>query len=94
MTSRILLAALLGAASFLFSAETPGWVERSNEHAQVLLEALAEMSPESAASLGVESVDEEISDPKPGYRDRNRAILRRAAGELERRLPPHYRPGP
>jgi len=73
-------------AGVALSAETPEWVRRSNEHAQVLLEAMAQVSPESAASLGVESVDEEIGDLKPGYQERNRQIFGEALEELRKRL--------
>jgi hypothetical protein len=42
--------------------QTPAWVERSNGHAQVLLDVLARFSPEGAGGLGVQGLDEQISD--------------------------------
>jgi uncharacterized protein DUF885 len=62
------------------------WVAKSNEHAKVLLEAMARTSPESAAQYGVEGIDEEISDLTPGYRERNREITLEAQAELKKRL--------
>ena len=36
------------------------WVERSNEHAQVLLEVMARFGPEQAGDLGIEGLDHEV----------------------------------
>ena len=62
------------------------WVEKSNEHAQVALAVLAQLSPESAVGYGVDGLDEEITDLSPGLYERNRRIIMDAAAELERRL--------
>jgi len=50
-----------------WARQDPQWIERSNSHAQVLLEALARISPEGAGSLGVEGFDTEILDLSPGF---------------------------
>ena len=68
------------------AAEPPDWVERSNQHAQVLLDAMARVSPEQAAGLGVEKVDREITDLQPGYRERAREFTEAALMELRKRL--------
>ena len=71
---------------FLLGAATPEWVERSNENAKILLETMAKTSPESAARQGIESVDREILDLKPGYVERNRKLLEDAGAKLRERL--------
>jgi hypothetical protein len=62
------------------------WVARSNQHAQVLLDLLARLSPEGAGQLGVEGVDDQITDLTPGFNDRARAALREASTALKARL--------
>ena len=47
------LALLAGSAQ----AAQDNWVEKSNEHAQVVLAAFAELSPEEAAGMGVDGLD-------------------------------------
>jgi hypothetical protein len=85
-TNGILVAALLAAASTGATASVPDWVERSDEHAQVLLRAMAEISPEAAARYGVEGIDEEILDLSAGYRERQREVLLAAREDLATRL--------
>ncbi|WP_437963417.1 DUF885 domain-containing protein [Sorangium sp. So ce260] len=63
----------------------PAWVERSNEHAQVLLDVLARFSPEDAGAIGVERADVEITDPSPEAEARARAAYRAAIVELQKR---------
>ncbi|WP_234022537.1 DUF885 domain-containing protein [Sorangium cellulosum] len=58
---------------------------RSNEHAKVLVDVLARFSPESAAAIGVERVDQEITDLSPGIEARERAAYRAALVELQHR---------
>jgi len=67
-------------------AEEPSWVEKSNEHAQVVLDVLAKLSPEGAGSLGIDGLDEEISDLGPGIRERSKQMSREVVEELKRRL--------
>jgi len=62
------------------------WVERSNEHAQVVLAAFAELSPEGAGNMGVDGLDEDITDLSPGIQERSRKIITDVVAELERRL--------
>jgi hypothetical protein len=67
-------------------AATPEWITRSNDHAKILLEAQARISPEGAARLGVEGVDEKILDLKPGFAERNRKLIADAVASLKARL--------
>lgn len=62
------------------------WVERSNQNAQVLLQPLAKLSPEGAGSLGIEGLDEQIIDFKPGFIERYKQAAKTATQELEKRL--------
>ena len=62
------------------------WVEKSNEHAQVVLDVLAKLSPEGAGQLGVDGLDEEIFDLGPGIQERSRKMSVDVADELKRRL--------
>jgi len=50
------------------------WVEKSDAHAQVVLDVLAKLSPEGAGRLGVDGLDEEISDLGPGIEERSRKM--------------------
>ena len=73
-------------SAFPAQAEETDWVEKSNEHAQVVLEVLAKFSPEGAGSLGVDGLDELIMDLGPGIQERSDAAIADVVVELERRL--------
>ena len=79
------VAALLLMATAAAAADEQGWVEKSNENAQIVLELLAEFSPEGAASLGVDGVDEAIIDYRPGLYARNRSASEAVLAELRER---------
>jgi hypothetical protein len=64
----------------------PGWVQRSNQDAQVLLKVLARFHPEAAARFGVFGVDDQVVDFQPNFLERERQALRQAQGDLERML--------
>lgn len=59
------------------------WVQRSNQHAQVLLQVLAKYSPEAASRFGVTGFDEQVIDLRPGFSERSRADLEEAANRLK-----------
>ena len=82
MIAGTVLCFLAGAAV----AADDDWIAKSNAHAQVLLEALAELSPEGAGRLGVDGLDEDITDLSPGYHERAMKLLGEVIEELERRL--------
>jgi hypothetical protein len=80
--------AVAAATALVFSslvgvAAPPPWVARSNEHAKILLEVSARLSPESAGRSGVEGLDEAITDISAGYEDRAVAALREAEKKLD-----------
>jgi len=68
------------------SAKGIDWVEKSNTHAQIVLEALAKFNPESTGAIGVEGLDEEIRDLKPERYERELAESEDILAELKRRL--------
>ncbi|MSU47080.1 MAG: DUF885 domain-containing protein [Lacunisphaera sp.] len=76
---------LLGAALSATAADTPAWIARSNEHAQLLLDVLAKYSPEFASSTGIPGYDDKVVDLSPGVNARSRAATLVARDELARR---------
>ena len=72
--------------AIMHPAQASTWVEKSNEHAQVVLDVLAKLSPEGAGNLGVDGLDEEISDLGPGIYERSQQLSRDVTAELKRRL--------
>ena len=62
------------------------WVQKSNEHAQIVLDAIAQFSPESAGSIGVDGLDEEILDLRERLYERDIEESERVLGELHLRL--------
>lgn len=80
----LFLAVILAAGAVPASAET--WVERSDANTQILIDALARLSPEGAGQLGVPGLDEEIFDLKPGFVERSRELTKKAGDTLRQRL--------
>lgn len=67
-------------------ADEASWIEKSNEHARVVLDVFAQFSPEGAGSLGVDGLDEQILDLGPGIHERNLAASEEVLVEMQRRL--------
>src|SRR5688572_9224679 len=68
-------------------ADAPaGWIEASNAHAQVLIDAMARFSPEFASSIGLTAYDDDVLDLGPRLAERRKAALEAAKAELARRL--------
>ncbi len=81
-----LIAAALCLSAGFAQADDKNWVEKSNEHAQLVLGAFAELAPEGAGSMGVDGLDENITDLSPGFQDRATETIERILAELEVRL--------
>ena len=64
----------------------PDWVQRSNENTRIVLESESKFGPEAAARQGVEGLDGEIRDLKPGVFERERAAAADVVKQLEQRL--------
>jgi len=69
-----------------FSAQAMTWVEESNVNAEFVLDVLAKLSPEGAGQLGVDGLDEDISDLGPGINERSKKMSEGVLAELRRRL--------
>ncbi len=83
----MLVAALGGMSQPARAAlETPAWVQESNQDAQLLLQVIAQFSPERAAALGVEGYDEQIVDLKPQVYERSQAAFQQAQSALQAKL--------
>jgi uncharacterized protein (DUF885 family) len=63
--------------------EPPDWVQRSNQHSQILLRVLARFSPEEAGRLGVPGFDREVLDLSPGFTERRVRALEEAHTQLQ-----------
>ena len=74
------------AAAPVALADDADWVEKSNEHAQVVLEVMSQFSPEGAGRIGVDGLDEQITDLGPGIYERSLQATRDVLAELEVRL--------
>ena len=70
----------------LATSPPPAWVVDSNRHAQVLLDAEAAFSPESASSTGLPQYDGLARDLGPGVDARRRDALAQAKATLEQAL--------
>ena len=74
------------AAKAVAAPASPAWVTRSNEHAQVLLAAQAQFSPEDMSFLGVPGYDDRVADFKPDNAERFRAAMVKARDALKAKL--------
>lgn len=66
-------------------AEDAAWVEKSNEHAQVVLEVMSKFAPEGAGSLGIDGLDEKVTDLGPGIYERSLQATRDVLADLRKR---------
>jgi hypothetical protein len=71
---------ILGSAAW---ADTPVWVQESNQDAMLLLKVQAKYAPEFAGRTGVEGLDDKIFDLKPGVYERSRKDTEAALAELK-----------
>ncbi len=93
MSRRVVLsaavAALLSAGSAAQqggrAANLPSWIERSNENAQILLNAQSKYSPENAARQGVPGFNDQVLQLPADRRELMKADRKNALRELERR---------
>jgi hypothetical protein len=61
------------------------WVDNSNDNASLVLEVIAGFNPESAASFGVDGIDENIVDFRPDLFERSIAASEAVLQELHQR---------
>jgi len=68
------------------SAAAPAWVARSNQLAQILLDAQGPFQPESTGFFGVPGYDDKVADLGPDNGRRYREATAKARSELQARL--------
>jgi len=66
--------------------DTPAWIAKSNENAQLLVNDLAKVSPEFAGRMGVSGYDDKIADLTAGVDERTRLMFTASRDELARRV--------
>ena len=78
-------AALLAACVLTVAAhaDEADWVAKSNEYSSLVLAEIAKFSPEGAGGLGVDGLDEEISDLGPGVFERSMESSRKLSPQLQ-----------
>jgi uncharacterized protein (DUF885 family) len=90
MTKRFALAAAIALAvtglAHAQGAQAPGWVERSNADAKVLLDVTARFTPENATQIGLQGYDDKIVDLKPDSDARMTAAYVQAKSKLQAML--------
>jgi uncharacterized protein (DUF885 family) len=79
----ILLLSFLPVVAF---AQTPAWVAKSNQNAQLLIDINARYSPENAGASGAIGLDDKVTVVTPDMPERIRADMRAAGKELQSRL--------
>lgn len=67
-------------------AAEPAWVTKSNTNAKLLLDVVAKYSPEGAGSLGVDGLDDQITDFSRDQFEPSNKDTRAVIMELEKRL--------
>lgn len=71
---------------------TPAWVTKSNEYAQILLQAQAPFQPEQLSLFGIPGFDDRVADLGAGNGKRFRAATTQARAQLQARLAPERDP--
>src|SRR5258706_15230616 len=84
--TRILAGTALAALAFCLQAAEPAWVTRSNQDASALLKVIAKYAPEGAGRLGVDGLDEEITDLSRDQFEPSQRDTRAAIAALRQRL--------
>ncbi len=78
--------ALAAAPAASKAPASPAWVTRSNELAQILLDAQGPFQPEETGFFGVPGYDDKVADFGPGNAARYRAAMAKARSELQSKL--------
>jgi hypothetical protein len=76
----------LVAGSAAAQTPQPAWVAKSDRNTQAVLELEARLSPEAATDLGIDGLDEEVFDLKPGFEKRAEEATRKVRADLAQRL--------
>lgn len=84
--SHALAASTTQAAAKKKPMAAPAWVARSNQLAQILLDAQGPFQPEETGFFGVPGYDDKVADLGPDNGKRYRAAVAKARSELQARL--------
>jgi hypothetical protein len=79
------LAVAASLATVAAQADTPAWVQVSNQDAMILLKVQAKYEPESVGRTGVEGLDDKIFDLKQGVYERSTRDTEAALAELKQK---------
>ena len=79
-------AALAAAPAASKAPASPAWVTRSNQLAQILLDAQGPFQPEETGFFGVPGYDDKVADFGPDNAARYRAAMAKARSELQAKL--------
>jgi hypothetical protein len=79
-------AATPAAGSATLADASKAWIQKSDQNTQLLIDVLARQSPEGAGQMGVDGLDEQILDLKPGFIERGIADVEKAVTILKQRL--------
>ncbi|WP_313460944.1 DUF885 domain-containing protein [Stenotrophomonas sp.] len=79
-------AALAAAPAASKTPASPAWVTRSNQLAQILLDAQGPFQPEETGFFGVPGYDDKVADFGPDNAARYRAAMAKARSELQAKL--------
>ena len=80
------IAAFVASSTLAVAAETPAWIQRSNEDAQPLLKVLGDFGPEFAARTGVAGYDDKVTQIPPDVNEKFRKAAGAVRDELKARL--------
>lgn len=78
--------ALAAKAAAAKAPSSPAWVTRSNQLAQILLDAQGPFQPEETGFFGVPGYDDKVADFGPDNGARYRAAMAKARSELQAKL--------
>jgi hypothetical protein len=73
-------------------AQTPAWVAKSNQNAQLLIDINARYAPEGAGASGASGLDDRVTVITPDMPERIRADMRAAGKEFQSRLASEQEP--
>lgn len=86
LSASLAVAAPASTATAKKPAAAPAWVARSNQLAQILLDAQGPFQPEETGFFGVPGYDDKVADLGPDNGKRYRAAMARARADLQGRL--------
>jgi uncharacterized protein (DUF885 family) len=78
--------AFVASSTLAVAAETPDWIQRSNDDAQPLLKVLGDFGPEFAARIGVTGYDDKVTQIPPDVNEKFRKAVAGVRDGLKAKL--------